>query len=109
MRDQILEARVHLSLGENVGHPGTCWPIETEDYHEEVFEVEPHVGDGELRRGMGYVTVIHRRRQDILVDVECRSHRQKVYLIPDKQPLLVHEQSVLVHQQSLLVREQSLL
>src|SRR5947209_2290383 len=43
MRDQILEASVHLGLGKSMGHTGAGRLIEAVDDGEEVFEAEPHV------------------------------------------------------------------
>src|SRR5947209_6037341 len=59
LRDQIFEASVHLGLGKSMGHTGTGRLIEAMDDDEEVFEAEPHVGDGDLRRAKSYVTILH--------------------------------------------------
>jgi hypothetical protein len=59
LRDQIFEASIHLGLGKSTGHTGASRLIEAVDDTKEVFEAEPHVGDGDLRRAKSFVTILH--------------------------------------------------
>ncbi|HSS77316.1 MAG TPA: hypothetical protein VLV54_11290 [Thermoanaerobaculia bacterium] len=48
LRDQVFEASVHLGLDKSMSHTGTGRLIKAMDDGEEIFETEPHVGDGDL-------------------------------------------------------------
>jgi hypothetical protein len=59
LRDQIFEVSVHLGLGKSMGYTGSRRFIEALDDGEEIFEVEPYVGDGDLRRAKSCVTILN--------------------------------------------------